>query len=201
MNVYVETNFVLELALAQEQRGSCEELLRLGEEGRVRILLPAYSLAEPYETLKRRRQSRSHVSGLLERETGELARSAFYAERVQSFKGVSSLLLDSAGEEIQHFEAVRAQLLQGTEIIPLDREILESAADLRASYGLDPQDAGILASVLVHLGREAAPQSCFLSRDKDFDDPNLMARLRQHRCKLLSRFDDGAGYVRSVLSR
>jgi len=201
LNVYVETNFVLELALAQEQRSSCEALLRFGEERRVRILLPAYSLAEPYETLKRRRQRRSHVNGMLEQEIGELARSAFYAEQVQSFAGVSSLLLDSTVEEIQRFEAVRAQLLRGTEIIPLDREILESTADLQASYGLDPQDASILASVLVHLGRETSSQSCFLSRDKDFDDPNLVARLRQHGCKLLSRFDDGAGYVQSVLSR
>ena len=31
MNVYVESNFVLELALLQEQSGSCEEILSLAE--------------------------------------------------------------------------------------------------------------------------------------------------------------------------
>ena len=54
MNVYVESNFVLELALLQEQSASCEEILGLCEAGRVQLVVPAYSLAEPYETLVRR---------------------------------------------------------------------------------------------------------------------------------------------------
>ena len=54
MNVYVESNFVLELALLQEQHASCEALLRLCEEGGIQLVIPAYSLAEPYETLTRR---------------------------------------------------------------------------------------------------------------------------------------------------
>ena len=33
MNIYIESNFVLELALVQEQEARCEELLRVGEPG------------------------------------------------------------------------------------------------------------------------------------------------------------------------
>ena len=44
MNVYVESNFVLELALAQEQFESCEGILSLCEAGNVRLVVPAYSL-------------------------------------------------------------------------------------------------------------------------------------------------------------
>ena len=51
MNVYVESNFVLELALLQEQSASGEAILRLGEEHRVHLVVPAYALVEPYETL------------------------------------------------------------------------------------------------------------------------------------------------------
>jgi hypothetical protein len=50
LNVYVETNFVLELVLAQEQQASCEEILALSEEGSLRLVIPSYSLVEPYET-------------------------------------------------------------------------------------------------------------------------------------------------------
>lgn len=53
MNVYVESNFVLGLALAQEQFESCEEILSLCEAGRIRLDVPAFSLAEPNETLAR----------------------------------------------------------------------------------------------------------------------------------------------------
>ena len=50
MNVYVESNFVLELAFLQEQCSSCEKILSLCEARRIQLLIPAYSLAEPYET-------------------------------------------------------------------------------------------------------------------------------------------------------
>ena len=40
MNIYVETNFVLELALEQEQRGSCEQILSLCEEGKAQLIIP-----------------------------------------------------------------------------------------------------------------------------------------------------------------
>ena len=51
MNVYVESNFVLELALLQEQFASCEKMLGLCRSGDIPLVIPAYSLAEPYETL------------------------------------------------------------------------------------------------------------------------------------------------------
>ncbi|SPE35773.1 hypothetical protein SBA3_2300034 [Candidatus Sulfopaludibacter sp. SbA3] len=37
MNVYVETNFLLELALEQEQGESCQDLIRLASGGLIRV--------------------------------------------------------------------------------------------------------------------------------------------------------------------
>ncbi|MGB6295983.1 MAG: hypothetical protein WBF90_07325 [Rivularia sp. (in: cyanobacteria)] len=45
MDVYVESNFVLELALLQEQHKSCQELLDLAEIKKIRLIVPAFSLA------------------------------------------------------------------------------------------------------------------------------------------------------------
>jgi hypothetical protein len=53
VNVYVETNFVLELAFQQEQFVSCEQILQLGEAGGIKLVIPAYSLAEPHEKIIR----------------------------------------------------------------------------------------------------------------------------------------------------
>ncbi len=43
MRVYVETNFVLELALQQEQHAACEAILQLAEARQIALVLPAYS--------------------------------------------------------------------------------------------------------------------------------------------------------------
>ncbi|MDE0349567.1 MAG: hypothetical protein OXM56_07660 [Gammaproteobacteria bacterium] len=61
MKIYVESNFVLELALQQEQASSCEEILELCEGVDRELVVPAYSLAEPYETLIRRRKERERI--------------------------------------------------------------------------------------------------------------------------------------------
>ena len=44
MIVYVESNFVLELAFLQEEYESCMELLRLAESRDIHLVLPAFSI-------------------------------------------------------------------------------------------------------------------------------------------------------------
>ena len=54
MRVYVESNFVLELVLEQEQHLACREIVRLAEAGIIELVVPAFGLLEPYMTLHRR---------------------------------------------------------------------------------------------------------------------------------------------------
>jgi len=42
MKIYVESNFVLELAFLQEQSQNCEKILTLCESGQAGLLLPAF---------------------------------------------------------------------------------------------------------------------------------------------------------------
>lgn len=61
MIVYVESNFVLEIALLQEQHSACEALLELCVNGRIQILIPTYAMIEPFGALFRRRAERNVV--------------------------------------------------------------------------------------------------------------------------------------------
>ena len=68
MNIYVETNFVLELVFQQEQFVSCEQILQLSESDSIQLIIPAYSLAEPHEKLIRQARSRRDLQQGLEAE-------------------------------------------------------------------------------------------------------------------------------------
>jgi hypothetical protein len=59
MIVYIESNFVLEQALEQEQCESCEALIRIAGDRAIRILIPAFSLAEPHIALMHKGNERS----------------------------------------------------------------------------------------------------------------------------------------------
>ena len=98
MNVYVETNFVLELVFQQEQSASCQELLALGVAGDLRLLIPAYSLIEPYEKLVRQRNSRKALQRDMDIELNQLARTVSYQKQLRNvqkstYKGCHSSAL------------------------------------------------------------------------------------------------------------
>lgn len=201
MNVYVESNFVLELVLTQEQHAACEEILRLCEGLDARLVIPAYSLAEPYAQLIRRHNERKQLKTALDREFGQLARTTAYRHRISELRDVVAFLASSADEESLRLESIGSRLLRSAEVIPLDDEVLSLAAERRGDGILSPQDSLVYASVLAHLRRSPQQGSCFLNRDLDFEEPDLLAELERYGCKLVPSFDHGRGYLLSVIAQ
>jgi predicted nucleic acid-binding protein len=201
LRVYVETNFVLEIALRQEQAESCEEILRLCKLRRAELVLPALAIAESYETLVRRHKDRKRLRLDLDKEVGQLVRSEGYSKRVLDFKGLAALLSDSAEEEAKRLQAARDRLIRLARILPLDLPTMKSATTCEKRHSLPARDALIYASVIRDLRRRRS-ESCFLSRDAgDFDDPGLVEELRRKGCKVLFHFKDGLRYLRSRIKR
>jgi predicted nucleic acid-binding protein len=198
MNVYVETNFVLELVFQQEQGNSCEQILDLCEAGSARLIIPAYCLAEPYEKLIRQARSRRELQQNLEAELRQLARSSSYQTRVTSIQDIASLLIQSNEEEVQRFLQFRDRFIGIAEIVPLDANILKVASSYEVPYGLRPQDAIVYTSVISHLQRNTPSVGCFLNRNsKDFDNPDIVDELATFNCTMIPRFDHGLGFIQA----
>jgi len=148
MIVYVESNFILELAYAQEGSESCEHILALAEAGRAIVAVPAFCLSEPYESWVRRSKQRRELSVRLSQEIGELSRSKPYAEAIKSYQDMTRTLVQSGEEEKQRLDAVIGRIVETATIIPLDRDTTKAALRLRGERSLSPQDAIVYASVL-----------------------------------------------------
>ncbi len=202
MNVYAETNFVLELTFEQEQCSSCEKILALCEAGQATLILPAYSLAEPHEKLTRQSRNRRGLQQLLEAELHQLSRTASYASRIQSIQDIASLLVQSNEEERHRFSQYRQHILEFGEIIALTADILKEATECESNYDLTPQDALVYASVISHLRSSKPQQACFLNRNsKDFDSPDIITALNQLNCRMIPSFTSGLDFIRSQTIR
>lgn len=198
MNVYIETNFVLELVCQQEQSSSCEQILDLCAGGRARLVIPAYCLAEPHETLVRKAKTRQDLQQKLQAELLQLARSSSYRARISSIQDIASLLIQSNEEEVQRFWRFRDRLIDVAEIVPLDAAILKAASTYEAPYSLQPQDALVYATVISHLRNNTSSTSCFLNRNsKDFDNPDIVDELVKFNCTMIPRFDHGLGFIQA----
>jgi hypothetical protein len=53
LRIYVESNFILELARGQAEAKPCEAILAGAVDARVELALPSFSVAEPVETIHR----------------------------------------------------------------------------------------------------------------------------------------------------
>ena len=201
MNVYVESNFILELALLQEQSASCERLVELGAAERISLVIPAYCLAEPYETLIRRRRDRLELKRTVDVQLGQLARTRTYSDHLDRFADVTSLLVSSADEEQKRLADVVSRLLELADVIPLDSGVMADSMRCQDEYDFDPQDAIVFASVISDLERRSGGhRSCFLNRNsKDFADQNVLDELDQRGCKLFPGFDAALAFIQNRL--
>jgi predicted nucleic acid-binding protein len=196
--VYVESNFVLEIALLQEEHEDCLRIIRLCKQGAARLVIPAFSLAEPYSTLYRRRKERLSLQEQLSREFNQLARTQTYRSQAPAMMAITTLLARSTKEEEDRLDAAIRRLLTVATVVPLTADTFNSAAQYQKQLHLSPFDAIVYASVLFHMNSHPREPKCFLNKNtKDFDDPDIESALTAARCKLLPRFDSGYQYIRS----
>ena len=199
MIVYIESNFVLELALLQEEHRSCESIVGLAESRTIDLAIPAFSLFEPYDVWRRRTWERTDLHKRLIQEMGRLARTEPYARTVEDLGDPASILVRSGNEDKRRLDLTLGRILDCAVVIPLQGETLRDATLFQVSLGLSPQDSVVYASVIAHLSATSPGPKCFLNRDrKDFSIPDITEGLVGYDCKLITRFADGLSYINSL---
>ena len=199
MIVYVESNFVLELAFLQEEHKSCEKLLSLSESEDIHLVLPAFSIGESYEAWGHRSKQRDGLREQLTTAINELSRSRPYHGASNRFQRLTNLLRSSNIDELDRLNKTLERILQTVEVIPTGSSTIRKAITFQKSRDLGPQDSVIYASILEHLGTASKKSSCFITKDKDFASPDIENELKNYNCKLLTKFANGFGYIRNQL--
>jgi predicted nucleic acid-binding protein len=196
MIVYVESNFLLELAYQQEEHESCEQLLGLAEANRIRLLLPAFCVVEARMSLVRQTRERARFHDTLSQQIRELSRSKPYSDVPVQTRGLISALIDSGEEERRRLDAALERIMASGHILATTEDVLRHAHDAESRFGLTPQDSIVYASVTRDFDNHPGASKCFLNRNsKDFADPDIYAELAAGKCKLLTSFSAGLGYI------
>ncbi|MCH8886501.1 MAG: hypothetical protein IIC13_07930 [SAR324 cluster bacterium] len=201
MNVYVESNFVLEIALHQEQVQSAEKILTLAKQGECQIFIPAFSLAEPFWTITQRGKERIESLNILIREQRNFSRSVKHKELAKLAGRIIEEIENIAFEEEGDLEDLVWDLIGQVNVLELGIPVLTGARDILLQLDLGMQDAIVLASILEHLENlQNRSESVFISRDRrDFGNPLIIQRLKNLDCTYISNFKDGLGFIQSSI--
>lgn len=198
MIAYMESNFVLELAFLREEHESCINLISLAESKGITLVLPAFSVGEPYEAWVRRAKQRKELANKLTTEIGELSRSKPYQAASQELHQLTALLVRSSDEEKRRLDDALDRILNTTEIIPIGLTTIRSAITFQNSRGLSPQDSIVYASILQHLATAPSGPRCFITKNsRDFSNPDIVSELAAYNCRLLTRFSNALGYIQN----
>ena len=197
MTVYVESNFVLAIALGQEDAEPAISILELGEQGRLDLAFPALAVSEPFSTVSQRGRERRRRRSSMNEQVRELGRSKPHQRLVSMLSPIPVILADIEQAEVDLLTSTVGRLLAVGRSLPLDVPTFDRARGYRSRYGLSPQDAVVYATVMTDLERLPADRAkCFVSKNwKDFGDPGITAELRSHRCDYAESFESALNVV------
>ena len=86
-------------------------------------------------------------------------------------------------------------MLAIAEVIPLEAAVISNSIRFRSQYELKPPDSIIYSSVLHNLRLASGQSGCFITRDSDFHDHDIVESLFAFDCTVLHNFRDGYRYV------
>ncbi len=200
MILYVETNFVIELALRQEEYQACRDLLSfVKEHSGVQLALPAFCIGEAYEAGERKWTQRRQLHQNLLDEITQIQRSEPFRERSKELRELTGLLVESGEEQKRILDGLLKELLAVARVLPLDRQTFARAVDFQNTRDLKPQDSIVYASVITDLEAHSGETGCFVTKDRKdfFSNQDIQDELDRLNCKLLGKFANALGYARS----
>jgi hypothetical protein len=196
MIAYVESNFVLEIVLGQEQAVSADSLLQLAERGSINLVIPSFALAEPFTTVTQRERARGKLVNDITETLKQLRRSTPYQSEAllvtQAVNGLASI----TGRELTSLQDTVQRILAIAHTVELNSVRFSQALTYQGRYGLSPQDSVIYACVVSDMQtRSPGDARCFVTRNsRDFDDPGIVTELSAYRCRLFFSFEDALQY-------
>ncbi len=200
MRVYAESNLVLEHVLEQDQWKACEAVLLLAERARIELVLPAFALLEPYQTIERRSLDRQPYAKWLGDIAVKLGQTASLKADVHHFTESKEILTRASENARARYDATRKRLLDAARLIEIDAKVIGAATSLQ-TLKLKLPDALILSCILSDVGRQPEASSLFLNANKDdfSDNPDVRSKLKAVNCRLVPSFEDGLRAIKAAL--
>jgi predicted nucleic acid-binding protein len=187
--IYSESNFVLELALGQEQAEAARYLLRTAENRELELAIPVFSLCEPYSAVRQKAADRRKAIGETERAARELARAPEHAGAVSELGPLLNYVIEASKADMDGLEHTIGALLECANVLPMTKEALDASLIHQREHGLQPADALIYAIVLNDAAARVEEPKMFVTRNsRDFDLPSIRDQLDRVRCDLLFDF-------------
>ncbi|MEO8973000.1 MAG: hypothetical protein ABI406_15550 [Ktedonobacteraceae bacterium] len=170
MIVYVESNFILELALEQKEALAAENILKLAEAGKIDLAFPSFALSETFTSIMHTQSERQHLRSASEvtiKQLKQSVQSELHKQVVSDLPPILTLLTKLITRELELLNTAIERMLIGGRLIEIDASNFREALIYQRKFDIKSKDSIIYAAVLADLKRFSVMDlKCFLSRDR-----------------------------------
>lgn len=190
MTVYVESNFVLEIALGQHEAAAAESILAGAKLGKINLAVPVFALLEPFSTVTQRGNRRRNLTNRLDEELRDLRRLLPHGDDVRELERLGTVFDAIKDRETLRLVSTVKQMYEVAKIIDIDGIVYEKAMNQASTYQLSMNDAIILSAIHKHLQDTGVPgPHYFATRDAaDLLDPAIAEELDRLGCRIVPTF-------------
>lgn len=200
MNVLAESNFVLEIALRQDEASHANRILELAEAGDIRLVVPAYALAEPLHKLGRDRKNFRELAERLREAVQQMSRSADFSRLEATSVEIMTALAVKPDVDKRAYDEASRRILAAAEIVPMTGPQLSLAMSGPKLF-LGPQDSVIFSAVSQFLEAHPGETSIFVNKNAlDFMAKPVSDELTRLGCKLIVKFAAARSYIENSLA-
>lgn len=200
--VYVESNFILEIALEQKEAVAARAILTLAESGKITVAFPDFALSEPFTSILQLKNDRARFNDSSQVALKQLKHSEMHNRVIAALPPIMNLLTQLWEQELNLLHSTVEVMLRVGTLIRTDVASFRRALVYQKEVGLEPKDSIIYAAVISDLRLQSHEiDKCFLNRNtKDFNDPVIKAELASLNCHYIGSFVQGLNYIQHKLS-
>ncbi len=202
MIVYVETNFVLELAREQEQAISAKKILELAQDGKLELAFPSFSLSEAFSTIKREQNERNDLFNSLVKTLKELQRSEPHTKIMVDLGPVLVVLKEAVQKEFEPLHSIVGQMLHIGGSLETDETGFWQAVVYQRQFNLQQQDSIIYSAIITDLQRRTLQEAkCFLSLDNRAfaSNPRIKSELKLYNCLYFGNVQKSLSFIQHAI--
>lgn len=204
IRIFVETPFVLQLALRQEHSATCTRLLDLADAGEIELVVPLLALVEPLGTLRHRVSKNIERNNRWRGEAHDLARTnePHYRQAAQALQDAGLHTAQMDDEERRNLNEVIARLWKSARVALPSATTFQTAFELEAKGQTGRDQTGIDALAIATILEDArlAPPEMrmgFFALDRKAVNALVRADLSAANVKFFLETESLAGWLRS----
>lgn len=206
INVYVETNYLLNIARKQEESLYSSKILELAKNKKINLKLPIYCIPESYMALQRRHEPfktlKDTAAVVLNELTRSLDRSRLHKLTYEAYKNLPTEIVTIIQREVNQLDRAINEVLKSAKTLNCSYKIHKKGIVFRTALDIPHEmDSAAIAAIEEDIKTvKFSRDKVFITADKKMLTVELKKLLQQQKCINFSSFRKAYEFIENRIN-